>query len=130
MRHRLAGPDRHDASDDDSLLTHPPLPIYLVLTFLVLASSALSGYAMGKAGRRNWTHILLYSATLALAMYVILDLDYPRVGLITVNNIEQVLVELRKPWTSALVLLASGLMVSEPLLQSICKVECRKFETQ
>lgn len=79
-----------------ALLTHPPLPIYMVLTFLVLASSLLAGYGMGKSGMRNWTHVVLFSAALALAMYVILDLDYPRAGLITVDRIDQVMVDLRK----------------------------------
>lgn len=79
-----------------ALLTHPPLPVYMVLAFLVLASSLLAGYGMGKSGKRNWTHILVFSAALAVAMYVILDLDYPRGGLITVENFDLVMVDLRK----------------------------------
>ena len=78
-----------------AMLTHPPLAIYLVLAFLVLASALLGGYGMGKSGKRNWTHMLLYSAALAVAMYVILDLDYPRVGVIRVDNIDQIMVDLR-----------------------------------
>src|SRR5271154_5574178 len=78
-----------------AMLTHPPLAIYLVLAFLVLASALLCGYGMGKSGKRNWTHMLLFSAALGIAMYVILDLDYPRVGLIRVDNIDQIMVDLR-----------------------------------
>jgi hypothetical protein len=82
-----------------ALLTHPPLPIYLVLLFLALASSVLAGYGMGKSENRNWTHILLYAATLAIAMYVILDLDYPRVGIIRIDTVDQIMVDLRKGMT-------------------------------
>lgn len=79
-----------------ALLTHPPLAIYLVLGVFVLASSLLAGYGMGKAGKRNWTHRLIFSATLAVAMYVILDLDYPRLGLIRIDQMDHVMVDLRK----------------------------------
>ncbi len=78
-----------------AILTHPPLAIYLVLGFLVLASALLGGYGMGKSGNRNWTHMLLYSAALALAMYVILDLDYPRVGVIRIDAMDHIMVDLR-----------------------------------
>ena len=78
-----------------AILTHPPLAIYLVLGFLVLASALLGGYGMGKSGKRNWTHMLLYSAALALAMYVILDLDYPRVGVIRIDAMDHIMVDLR-----------------------------------
>jgi hypothetical protein len=78
-----------------AMLTHPPLAIYIVLGFFVLASSLLAGYGMGKSDKRNWTHRLLFSATLALAMYIILDLDYPRLGLIRINTMDQIMVDLR-----------------------------------
>jgi hypothetical protein len=77
-------------------LTHPPLPVYFVLGFFVLASSLLAGYGMGKSGKRNWTHRLIFSATLALAMYMILDFDYPRLGLIRIDQMDHVMVDLRK----------------------------------
>jgi hypothetical protein len=79
-----------------ALLTHPPLAIYLVLGVFVLASSLLAGYGMGKAGKRKWTHRLIFSATLAVAMYAILDLDYPRLGLIRIDQMDHVMVDLRK----------------------------------
>jgi hypothetical protein len=78
-----------------AMFSHPPVAIYLVLAFLVLASALLGGYGMGKSGKRNWTHMLLYSAALGVAMYVILDLDYPRVGIIRVDNMDQIMVDQR-----------------------------------
>ena len=78
-----------------ALGTHPPLAIYIAMTAIVLASSVLAGYGMGKAKRRNWTHMLIYSATLAFAVYLILDLDYPRLGLVRIDRVDQIMVDLR-----------------------------------
>jgi hypothetical protein len=78
-----------------ALETHPPVAIYLALAALVLASSVLAGYAMAKSGRRNWSHMLIYAGTLAFAVYLILDLDYPRLGLIRIDSADHILVDLR-----------------------------------
>ncbi len=78
-----------------ALETHPPAAIYLALALLVLASSLLAGYAMAKSGTRNWTHRLIYAVTLSLAVYLILDLDYPRLGLIRIDHVDHLLVDLR-----------------------------------
>jgi hypothetical protein len=78
-----------------ALETHPPPAIYLALAAVVLASSVLAGYAMAKSGRRNWTHMLIYSATLAFAVYLIFDLDHPRLGLVRIDSADHILVDLR-----------------------------------
>ncbi len=75
--------------------THPPEAIYMALAALVLASSLLAGYAMAKSGRRNWTHMLIFAGTLSFALYLILDLDYPRLGFIRVDSADHILVDLR-----------------------------------
>jgi hypothetical protein len=78
-----------------ALETHPPIEIYMALAILVLASSLLAGFAMAKSGRRNWTHMLIFAATLAFAVYLILDLDYPRLGLVRIDSVDHILVDLR-----------------------------------
>jgi hypothetical protein len=78
-----------------ALQTHPPLAIYLALAAVVLASSILAGYAMAKSGRRNWSHMLIFAATLAFAVYLIFDLDYPRLGLVRIDSADHYLVDLR-----------------------------------
>jgi hypothetical protein len=40
--------------------------------------------------------MLGFSATTALALYLIIDLEYPRVGVIRVNSFDLALVELRE----------------------------------
>jgi hypothetical protein len=79
-----------------ALMTHPPLVIYVMLGVLVLACSLLAGYDMAGDKGRNWLHMLGFAAIMTIAIYVILDLEYPRVGLIRVDDIDKLLIDLRQ----------------------------------
>ena len=75
---------------------HPPQVIFVMLCVLALASSLLAGYSMaGGQPSSCWIHMLLFAVIMALTVYVILDLEYPRLGLIRVDAVDQVLVDLR-----------------------------------
>ena len=78
-----------------ALETHPPLIIYLATVLLVLASSLLAGYNMASSVTRPLLHMLLFAAVLSASLYVILDLEYPRVGIIRIDSMDHVLIELR-----------------------------------
>jgi hypothetical protein len=75
---------------------HPPSVIFLMLGALALVSSLLAGYGMAGGKARSWLHILAYAAITTCAVYVILDLEYPRLGLIRIDAFDQVLVEARR----------------------------------
>jgi hypothetical protein len=75
---------------------HPPLIIYLLLGLLVLAGSLLAGYGMGVGRIRNWVHALAFVLVMSVAVYVILDYEFPRVGFIRIQGFDQVLVDLRQ----------------------------------
>jgi len=75
---------------------HPPPIIFGMLAMLSLAASLLAGYGMAGGKTRNWIHILGFAAVMAVTVYVILDIEYPRLGLIRVESADQVLVELRQ----------------------------------
>ena len=74
---------------------HPPLVIYLLLFGAALGCSVLVGNSTSVARERSWLHLLGFSVLMATAVYVILDLEYPRMGLIRVDQADQVLFELR-----------------------------------
>jgi hypothetical protein len=76
--------------------THPPVIIFALLFGLALLSALLAGHGMGLANRRNWLHTATFALALAGAVYVIIDIEYPRVGLIRVDAFDAVLVELRE----------------------------------
>jgi hypothetical protein len=46
-----------------------------------IESALLAGHEMAGTEKHDWTHSLLYSIILALAISVIADLEYPRLGL-------------------------------------------------
>jgi hypothetical protein len=75
---------------------HPPLIIYLMLGMLTLACSLFAGYDMAVRRRLNLLHSTAFAVVLAVTVYVIIDLEYPRVGLIRMTDSDQVLVELRQ----------------------------------
>lgn len=77
-------------------LNHPPLIIFLLLVGISLVSALLVGYDASVNKGRNWLHTFVFAAILSLTIYVIIDLEFPRLGLIRVDSADQVLVELRE----------------------------------
>ena len=75
---------------------HPPPVIFAMLAALALAGALLAGHEMAEGGARNWTHEVAFAAVVAAVVYVIIDIEYPRLGLIRVNAVDEVLVDLRK----------------------------------
>jgi hypothetical protein len=78
-----------------SRVMHPPLVIFIMLFVLALLSSLLAGYSMGNSRDDSRFHVIGFAAIIAVTVYVILDIEYPRVGLIRVDAVDQVLIELR-----------------------------------
>lgn len=74
---------------------HPPAVIFGMLFVLGLGCSLLAGYSMAVGNRRKWTHMIAFGAITALTVYVILDLEFPRIGFIRVDAFDQVLKDLR-----------------------------------
>lgn len=77
-------------------LTHPPAVIFWLLFVLGLGCSLLAGYDMADIRSPSWTHRLAFAAIMSLTFYVILDLEYPRQGLIRLDAADAVLVDLRQ----------------------------------
>jgi hypothetical protein len=76
-------------------LMHPPTVVFVMLFGLALAASLLAGYGMTGSRVRSWFHMLGFALVMAFAVYVILDIEYPRLGLIRVDAFDQALVDLR-----------------------------------
>jgi hypothetical protein len=74
---------------------HPPEIIFVMLLGLALASALLVGYGMADAKKRNWLHIIGFALVMASAIYVILDIEYPRFGFIRIDAFDEALIELR-----------------------------------
>lgn len=76
--------------------THPPNAIFMLLGFLSLIGSLLVGYGIAGSKNKNFLHMILFSFVMTLTVYLILDLEYPRLGIIRINNADHILIELRE----------------------------------
>ncbi|MGH7346563.1 MAG: DUF4239 domain-containing protein, partial [Candidatus Rokuibacteriota bacterium] len=74
---------------------HPPTIIFAMLIALALAAALLAGHGMAAAKTRSWVHVVGFAAATAVALAVILEIEFPRVGFIRVADFDQVLVDFR-----------------------------------
>jgi hypothetical protein len=75
---------------------HPPAIVFVMLVLTALASSLFAGYSMASGATRNWIYIIGITATISIATYVIVELEFPRIGIVRVNAFDKALVELRQ----------------------------------
>jgi hypothetical protein len=75
---------------------HPPTVIIAMLGVLALACSLFAGYDMAHRQRWNLLHSSAFALVLSVTVYVIIDLEYPRLGLIRMSDSDEVLVALRE----------------------------------
>jgi hypothetical protein len=78
---------------------HPPPIVYAMLAVMALVSGLLAGYHMAGGKARSWLHTIGFAAVVASTVYVILDVEYPRSGLIRVDAVDEILKEVRAQMT-------------------------------
>ena len=75
--------------------THPPAIIYGALLAIMLISAVLAGYGLAGGWVESWVHTVAYCAVMVAVTYVIVDYEFPRLGLIRLDAVDQILVDLR-----------------------------------
>jgi hypothetical protein len=75
---------------------HPPQVVFGLLFVFALCAALLAGSAMARPQSRRWLHSATFAFALAGSVYVIIDMEFPRLGLIRVDALDKVLVELRR----------------------------------
>lgn len=85
-----------DAVDAEKLAQriHPPQVIYVMLGLTALAAALFGGFALSN-GPRNWMYSVGVALTISVAIFVILELESPRLGLIRIDAIDSALGEVR-----------------------------------
>lgn len=78
-----------------SMMMHPPPIIFVLLFMFGLGCSFVGGYGMGKNTQHRSIYHVVFAVMTAITVYVIIDIEYPRFGIIRVNAADQVLIELR-----------------------------------
>jgi hypothetical protein len=74
---------------------HPPLAVFAMLGALVLLSGLFAGFGMAKSERQSPLHVFGFAALMALSIYLILDMEYPRLGFVRIDAFDQAVVDLR-----------------------------------
>src|SRR5262245_22762587 len=80
---------------------HPPPVVFVMLIGMALAASLLAGYGMTGGKLRSRFHMVGFAAVMAIAVFVILDIEFPRLGWIRVDAFDQALVDLRESMNRA-----------------------------
>jgi hypothetical protein len=73
---------------------HPPQIIWVMVGVAALAAALFAGYSMA-GPKRNWIYVIGIAATISVITWVIVEVEYPRLGLIRVNAFDRALMEQR-----------------------------------
>jgi hypothetical protein len=74
--------------------THLPELVFGFLIAASLLSGVVAGFGMAR-GHRNWLSVLAYALIVTLTIYVTLDMEYPRAGLIRIGAADSAMRTLR-----------------------------------
>jgi hypothetical protein len=77
-----------------AIQTHPPWLVWAMLFAIALTCAGLTGYRAAVSGQPGYLYVIILAAITASVIYVILDIEYPRFGLIRLDTLNSVLIEL------------------------------------
>jgi|KBSMisStaDraftv2_1062788.scaffolds.fasta_scaffold745448_1 hypothetical protein len=81
---------------DAALWTHVPIAIFVLLLALAFACAFFAGTQMGRSDRPSMPHVIAFAATLALTCYVIVNVEFPRIGFVQLGPIDALLGQVRQ----------------------------------
>lgn len=74
---------------------HQPALLYAILLLLMLIAAFVAGVAMAPSPRVSRVHALVLATTLSLTMWLTLDLEYPRRGVLRITAHDRAITALR-----------------------------------
>ena len=80
----------------EAAILHSPPIIWVMLGTLTFACALFAGYDMAARKHLNLLHSAAFAVVLAVTVYVIIDLEYPRLGLIQMSDSDRALIQLRE----------------------------------
>jgi hypothetical protein len=78
-----------------ALRMHMPLAIFILLAVMALACSFFAGIGMSKRRHPSYLHMVIFAGVMAVTAYVILNLEFPRVGFARLTALDAFLREQR-----------------------------------
>lgn len=83
--------DAQDGNDDAPAQNH-----FCAAVCVCCGCSFIAGYGTARNPSHRWVHPMVFATMTAIAVYVIVDIEYPRFGVIRVDAADQILIELRE----------------------------------
>jgi hypothetical protein len=78
-----------------ALRNHLPLAIFVQLVVLALACAFFAGIGMSKRRHPSFLHMIMFAAVISVSAFVILNLEFPRVGFVHLRAFDAMLREQR-----------------------------------
>jgi hypothetical protein len=78
-----------------AFFTHVHPVILGLLILLSLLAAMLAGFDMSQQPKRSALHSLLFALAISTSIYVVMDMEYPRFGLINLRSMDRSIVQLR-----------------------------------
>jgi len=90
--------DMFTASENQrlSVKLHPPLIVFQLMLILCMIGSMVAGYNLGIQNQRDWFLTLVFVILMTGTIFIILSLEYPRMGKISLGNFESEFISLKK----------------------------------
>ena len=70
---------------------HPPHIVYFLLFGLGLIGALIAGFSMATSKKASWLHMASYAVTLGLVLFIVTDIEFPRLGFIQVSTFDHFL---------------------------------------
>jgi len=74
---------------------HPPRVVWFALFLMALVGSFMAGHKMGLTQERDWLVIIVFASLMAGTVFLTMNMEYPRIGSINLDEFDQELVSLR-----------------------------------
>ncbi len=75
---------------------HPHYLIFTLLILVALLSAFLTGYGITGKGAWSSVHVIAFAFVITITIYIIIDLEYPRLGIIKETKFDYQLIDLKK----------------------------------
>ncbi|GMU06155.1 hypothetical protein [Corallococcus caeni] len=76
--------------------THITSPTFFFMLGLSVIGAMLVGLTTARGEGRNWPYRLLFALVISSAIHVVVDLEYPRTGIVSTEDADSLLLELRQ----------------------------------
>jgi hypothetical protein len=84
----------------DLTSVHPPRIILLLLLGLATLGALLAGYSIAEKNSSGFLHILSYIMLTSFTIFIIINLEYPRVGKIHISHFDRMITTVRSHWNT------------------------------